>query len=85
MSRGTPGRRRAEQFSGGRADEIHRKAEVFFDALGHPEIAWISERSADVDLAEERLTIFDKPQRAFEPIRAHWEPVVAKLAVDCYG
>jgi chromosome partitioning protein len=52
----------------------------FFAALGQEPLAWISERAAYGDLAEEGLAVFDKPQRAFAPIRAQWAPVMAALA-----
>jgi chromosome partitioning protein len=52
----------------------------FFAALGQEPLAWISERAAYGDLAEEGLAVFDKPQRAFALIRAQWAPVMAALA-----
>lgn len=51
----------------------------FFRGLGQEPLAWISERTAYADLAEQGLSIFDKPQRAYAPIRAQWGPVLAAL------
>ena len=52
---------------------------AFFDELGQEPVAWIAERAAYADLAEQGLSIFDKPQR---PTRrsAQWAPVLAALA-----
>jgi chromosome partitioning protein len=52
----------------------------FFADLGQQPLAWISERAAYGDLSEEGLAVFDKPQRAYAPIRAQWAPVMAALA-----
>jgi chromosome partitioning protein len=57
----------------GRATERLR---VFFAALGHEPLAWITDRAAYGELAEQGLAVFDKPQRAYAPLRAQWEPVV---------
>jgi chromosome partitioning protein len=35
--------------------------------------------SAGSELAEQGLTVFDKPQRAYAPVRAQWAPVIAAL------
>lgn len=52
---------------------------AFFEDLGQPPLAWITERAAYADLAEAGLAVFDKPQRSFAPIRAQWAPVLAAL------
>jgi chromosome partitioning protein len=52
----------------------------FFDKLGETPIAWITDRAAYADLAEQGLAIFDKPQRAYAPLRAQWAPVLAAVA-----
>ncbi|MEO1001209.1 MAG: ParA family protein, partial [Pseudomonadota bacterium] len=52
---------------------------AFFEDLGHAPLAWIPERAAYPDLAAEGLSVFDKPQRAFLPLRAAWDPVLAAL------
>ncbi len=53
---------------------------AFFAAHGQEPIAWISERAAYADLAEQGLAIFDKPQRAYAPLRAQWAPVLEAIA-----
>lgn len=52
---------------------------VFFEGLGQQPLAWIADRTAYPDLAEQGLTVFDRRQRAFEPMRAQWAPVLAAL------
>lgn len=52
----------------------------FFRDLGQEPVAWIGERAAYGDLAEQGLAVFDKAQRAYAPIRAQWAPVMAALA-----
>lgn len=56
------------------------RLQTFFDRLGQPPLAWISERAAYADLAEAGLAVFDKPQKAYAPMRAQWHPVVEVLA-----
>jgi chromosome partitioning protein len=51
----------------------------FFAALGQEPLAWIAERAAYADLAEQGLAVFDRPQRAMAAIRAQWAPVLAAL------
>lgn len=55
------------------------RLEAFFAGIGQPPLAWISERTAYAELAEQGLSIFDKPQRAYAPLRAQWQPVLAAL------
>ena len=57
----------------GRATERLR---AFFAALGQEPLAWITDRAAYGELAEQGLAVFDKPQRAYASMRAQWEPVV---------
>lgn len=52
----------------------------FFAELGQEPLAWITERAIYAELAETGLSIFDKPQRSFAPIKAQWAPVLAALA-----
>lgn len=56
------------------------RLEGFFDKLGQAPVAWITERAAYGELAEAGLAIFDRPQKAYAPLRAQWEPVVAAVA-----
>jgi chromosome partitioning protein len=51
----------------------------FFATLGHEPLAWIAERAAYAELAEQGLAVFDRPQRDLAPIRAQWRPVVEAL------
>jgi chromosome partitioning protein len=53
---------------------------AFFAGLGQEPLAWISERAAYGDLAEQGLAIFDKPQRAYAGMRAQWQPVLDAVA-----
>jgi chromosome partitioning protein len=43
-------------------------------------VAWITERAAYGDLAEQGLAIFDKPQRAYAPLRTQWAPLLEAVA-----
>jgi len=52
----------------------------FFDRIGQQPLAWIAERAAYAELAEEGLAVFDRPQRAFAAMRAQWAPAVGVLA-----
>jgi chromosome partitioning protein len=52
---------------------------AFFADIGQEPLAWITERAAYAELAEQGLTVFDKPQRAYAPVRAQWAPVIAAL------
>ena len=51
----------------------------FFAGLGQEPIAWISDRAAYGELAEQGLAIFDRRQRAFAPMQAQWIPVLSAL------
>lgn len=51
----------------------------FFAAIGQEPIAWITERAAYGDLAEEGLSVFDKPQRSMAAAREQWAPVLVAL------
>ncbi len=51
----------------------------FFEKMGQQPLAWISERAAYGELAEQGLAVFDRPQRALAPIRAQWAPVLAAI------
>jgi chromosome partitioning protein len=53
---------------------------VFFAELGQTPLAWIVERAAYGELAEQGLAIFDKPQRSFAPLKAQWQPVLDAIA-----
>ena len=53
---------------------------AYFAEHGQEPVAWISERAAYADLAEQGLAIFDRPQKSFAPLRAQWAPLVAAVA-----
>lgn len=55
------------------------RLQAFFDRLGHQPAAWITERAAYSDLAEQGVAVFDKPQQAYAPLRAQWQPLVDVL------
>lgn len=52
------------------------RLQAFFDRIGQPPLAWITERAAYADLAEQGLSVFDKPQKVYKPIRDQWAPVL---------
>ena len=62
-----------------RAGRAAGRLAAFFAEHGQEPLAWIGERAAYADLAEQGLSVFDKPQRAYAPIRAQWAPVLAAL------
>ncbi|NDR54991.1 ParA family protein [Aliiruegeria sabulilitoris] len=55
------------------------RLDAFFEKVGQQPVARISERVAYGDLAEEGLSIFDKPQAVFRPLRAQWTPLIKSL------
>lgn len=52
---------------------------AFFEKLGQEPLAWITERAAYPELAAQGLALFDKPQKAYAPLKAQWAPVLAAL------
>ncbi|MEO1676672.1 MAG: ParA family protein [Pseudomonadota bacterium] len=52
------------------------RLDAFFDKVGQTPLTRLTERVAYADLAEEGLSIFDKPQAAYRPIRDQWDPVI---------
>jgi len=55
------------------------RLEAFAERIGQVPVAAISERVAYGDLAEHGLTIFDKPQKLYAPMRAQWTPLLGAL------
>jgi chromosome partitioning protein len=55
------------------------RLDAFFDKVGQNPIARIAERAAYADLAEEGLSIFDKPQASYRPLRSQWEPLLKAM------
>ncbi|WP_116132106.1 ParA family protein [Tropicimonas sp. IMCC34043] len=60
----------------GRANQ---RLDAFFERMGQQPVARITERVAYGDLAEAGLSVFDKPQAAFRPLRAQWEPLIRAI------
>ena len=52
---------------------------AFFEKLGQEPLAWITERTAYPELAAQGLALFDKPQKAYAPLKEQWAPVLAAL------
>ena len=50
-----------------------------FEKLGHAPLARLSERAAYGELAEQGLSIFDRPAKALDPLREQWAPILAAL------
>lgn len=55
------------------------RLEAFFKKLGQGPVATIRERAAYEDLAEQGLTIFDMPQKRYDPLRQQWAPLIEVL------
>lgn len=51
----------------------------FFEEIGEPPIAWLSERSLYPQLAEEGLSVFDHNQKRYRDVQAQWQPVMDAL------
>ena len=48
-------------------------------SAGHAPLARLSERAAYGELAEQGLSIFDRPAKALDPLRAQWAPILEAL------
>lgn len=53
---------------------------AFCEDIGQMPLAWITERAAYGDLASQGLSVFDRPQKLYAPMRAQWQPVLDALA-----
>lgn len=53
---------------------------AFCEDIGQVPLAWITERAAYGDLASQGLSVFDRPQKLYAPMRAQWQPVLDALA-----
>ncbi len=53
---------------------------AFFGRIGQEPRAWITERTAYAELAAQGLAIFDRPQRAYQPLRDQWAPLLDAIA-----
>ncbi|MFV0358973.1 ParA family protein [Tropicimonas sp.] len=57
----------------------NERLDLFFDRMGQQPVARITERVAYGDLAERGLSIFDKPQAVYQPIREQWSPLIRAI------
>ena len=64
-----------------KAGEPSDKLRALFAEIGVEPVAYISERSGYQQLAEEGLTIFDKPQKQYREMQAQWQPILEKLGM----
>ncbi len=55
------------------------RLDMFFEKVGQAPAARITERTAYGDLAEQGMTIFDRPQAVYRPMREQWTPVIKAL------
>lgn len=60
----------------------NKDIQVFFDKVGQAPVAWISERSAYAQLAQQGLNIFDKPQKNYLLIQNQWQPLLNAIVDD---
>jgi chromosome partitioning protein len=58
-----------------------RLLKEFLEANGQEIVTMISERAVYVDLAREGLSIFDKTQAKYAPMKEQWKPVLKRLGV----
>lgn len=58
-----------------------QKLQHFFDDIGQQPIAWLNERTAYPQLAEQGLSIFDHQQKRFKDIQEQWQPLLQALNV----
>jgi chromosome partitioning protein len=57
-------------------DRVTERFDGVFRKIGQAPVARLSERVAYADLAGQGLSIFDKPQRIYRPLRVQWEPLI---------
>jgi chromosome partitioning protein len=60
----------------------NKDIQAFFDKVGQQPIAWISERSAYAQLAQQGLNVFDKPQKTYLSMQNQWQPVLNAIIDD---
>ena len=56
--------------------------QAFFEKVGQQPLAWISERAAYGQLAQQGLNIFDKPQKTYLSMQDQWQPVLNAIVED---
>ncbi|AWY20952.1 ParA family protein [Moraxella bovis] len=52
---------------------------AIFDEIGQRPLAYISEKSAYAQLADNALTIFDKTQKPYQNAKGQWQPILALI------
>jgi chromosome partitioning protein len=57
----------------------HQQLQAFFAQLNQQPIGWITERSAYPQLAAQGLSVFDQPQKLYQPMQAQWASILAVL------
>lgn len=57
-----------------------QRINAFLEEIGQHPRAWISDRAAYGDLAEDGLSVFDMPALWYRPLRQQWEPMLRALA-----
>jgi chromosome partitioning protein len=57
-------------------DRLRVRLDGFFDKVGQAPAARLAERVAYADLAAQGLSIFDKPQALYRPLRQQWDPLI---------
>jgi chromosome partitioning protein len=53
-----------------------KQLQEFFDKIGHPALAWVTERTAYPQLAAQGLGVFDQTQKLYVGIQEQWKPVL---------
>ncbi len=52
---------------------------AIFDEIGQRPLAYISEKSAYAQLADDALTIFDKTQKIYHDAQSQWQPILTLI------
>lgn len=60
----------------------NKEIQAFFDKVGQAPLAWVSERTAYAQLAQQGLNIFDKPQKNYLVMQNQWQPVLNVIIED---
>ena len=60
----------------------NKESQAFFEKVGQQPLAWISERAAYGQLAQQGLNIFDKPQKTYLSMQDQWQPVLNAIVED---
>lgn len=63
-----------------KASRAAKALEAFCAELGHTPAAWIAERAVYGELAASGLGLFDRTQKALDPVKAQWAPLLTELS-----